>query len=447
MQPPGHTSTLDALGDQSHAARRRATQASHGPERDLNALLERIIREGDVRSLYQPIVEIESRRVVGYEALARGPRDSQLEAPDDLFAAARAADRVTELCWTCRSAAFGGALEARFAEPLSLFVNVEPEALDEPVPAAMLETIDRASSDLRIVVEITERALAARPAELLRTVQRVRELGWGIALDDVGADRHSLALMPFLRPDVVKLDLRLIQARPSAEIAEIVNAVNAEVERTGAVVLAEGVEDERHLTTATAMGATLAQGWMFGRPEPLPAELSTDGPEIDLLSHPRRHPGDTPVEVVRGNRRLRRATKRHLLSVSRHLEDQAATLGEAAVLLSGFQTGGRFAPSTRRRYGDIARTAAFVGAFGVEMGSDPEPGVRGAAVADDDPLVDEWDVAVVAPHFAALLAARDLGDDGPDLDRGFEFAVTYDRDLVIEAASSLMARIAPVLVR
>lgn len=88
-----------------------------------------------------------------------------------------------------------------------------------------------------------------------------------------------------------------------------------------------------------------------------------------------------------------------------------------------------------------------MGAFGVEMGRDPEAGVRGAAVADDDPLVDEWDVAVVAPHFAALLAARDLGDDGPDLDRRFEFAVTYDRDLVIEAASSLMARIAPVLVR
>ena len=439
---------LDLSVAQSQAARHRATPAWRAPEEtEVNALLDSIIREGGIRSLYQPIVEIESRRVVGYEALARGPRSSPLEAPNELFATARAANRVTDLCWACRGAALGGALEARFAKPLSLFVNVEPEALDEPMPAAMLETFNRASNDLRIVIEITERALAARPAELLRTVQRVRQLGWGIALDDVGADRHSLALMPFLRPDVVKLDLRLIQARPSTEIAEIVNAVNAEVERTGAVVLAEGVEDDDHLSTATAMGATLAQGWMFGRPEPLPAELSTDGPQIDLLSHPRRHPGDTPVEVVEGNRRLRRATKRHLISVSRHLEDQAATLGEAAVLLSGFQTRGRFAPSTRRRYGDIARTAAFVGAFGVEMGRDPEPGVRGAAVTDDDPLVDEWDVAVVAPHFAALLAARDLGDDGPDLDRRFEFAVTYDRDLVIEAASSLMARIAPVLVR
>ena len=76
------------------------------------------------------------------------------------------------------------------------------------------------------------RALAARPAELLQTVQRIREIGWGLALDDVGADSMSLSFMPLLRPDVVKLDLRLVQERPGPEIAEIMNAVNAHAERT-----------------------------------------------------------------------------------------------------------------------------------------------------------------------------------------------------------------------
>jgi len=88
-------------------------------------------------------------------------------------------------------------------------------------------------------VEITERALTARPAELLQSVTRIRENGWGIAVDDVGADRHSLALLPFLRPDVIKLDLRLVQGNPSADIAEIVIAANDAAERTGAVVLAD----------------------------------------------------------------------------------------------------------------------------------------------------------------------------------------------------------------
>ncbi len=68
---------------------------------------------------------------------------------------------------------------------------------------------------MRLVVEITERALTARPADLLPTIEQLREAGIGIALDDVGADHRSLALMPFLRPDVIQLDLRLTQGDPS----------------------------------------------------------------------------------------------------------------------------------------------------------------------------------------------------------------------------------------
>ena len=75
---------------------------------------------------------------------------------------------------------------------------------------------DRAVTELRPVVEITERALAARPAELVHAVSELRERGIGMALDDVGADQRSLAFMPLLRPDVIKLDLQLIQSPPTA---------------------------------------------------------------------------------------------------------------------------------------------------------------------------------------------------------------------------------------
>ena len=78
-----------------------------------------------------------------------------------------------------------------------MFVNVEPEVLDAAParrPAGHRRAAPRASCG--VVIEITERALAARPAELLRTVERVRELGWGLALDDVGADAMSLAFLP-----------------------------------------------------------------------------------------------------------------------------------------------------------------------------------------------------------------------------------------------------------
>src|SRR4051794_40500449 len=217
--------------------------------------------------MFQPIVELDSGAVVAYEALARGPV-GELERPDALFAAARTAGRLAELDAACRTAAFRGAVAAGLLAPLCLFVNVEPEVLDTAPLTELLAIAEEAPGHLRVVLEITERALAARPAELLRTVERVRSVGWGVAVDDVGVEAMSLAFLPLLRPDVVKLDLRLVQERPGPAIAEIMNAVNAYAERTGARVLAEGIETDAHLATARALGATLGQGWLFGRPGP-----------------------------------------------------------------------------------------------------------------------------------------------------------------------------------
>ena len=73
------------------------------------------------------------------------------------------------------------------------------------------------------------------------------------------------------------------------------------------------------------------------------------------------------------------------------------------------------------------------------------PGLRGADLAPDDPVRGEWDVVVLSPHFSAALLARDLGDTGPDLDRTFEYALTYRRGTVIAAARELLSRVVPRL--
>jgi len=225
-----------------------------------------VLRAGSVRSVFQPIVDL-TGAVTAYEALARGPR-GPLEGPMQLFGAAREEGLLAELDEACRMAAFRGARQLGLTAPLTLFVNVEPEVLDAAPLEGLLRIADVAPGELRVVLEITERALAARPAELLRTVERVRALGWGVALDDVGAESASLTFMALLRPDVVKLDLSLIQGRPSPAVAEIMNAVNAYAERSGALLLAEGIETEAHLWAARALGATLGQGWLSGRPRP-----------------------------------------------------------------------------------------------------------------------------------------------------------------------------------
>lgn len=178
----------------------------------------------------------------------------------------RAAGRLAELDELCRRAALRAAAAQGVTAPLTLFVNVEPEVLDAAPVEDLLAIAEGAAGDVQVVMEVTERAIAARPAELLRTVERVRALGWRVALDDVGADPMPLAFMPLLQPEVVKLDLRLVQERPGPAIAEIMNAVNAYAERSGAVLLAEGIEDARHLAVSRALGARLGQGWLFGRP-------------------------------------------------------------------------------------------------------------------------------------------------------------------------------------
>ena len=113
-------------------------------------------------------------------------------------------------------------------------------------------------------------------------------------------------------------------------------------------------------------------------------------------------------------------------------------------MLATFQEARHFTPRSARRYERLASRAALVGALGVGLPSEPAVGVRGGALDADDSLRGEWNVVVIAPHFAAAFVARDLGDtDCDDAARRFDFCLTYERDLAVEAARALLARIAP----
>lgn len=399
-----------------------------------------ILDRGDVHAVYQPIHRLKEAEIVGFEALARGPAGSPLERPDLMFAAARADGLVGELDHACRAAAFEGALAAGLKRGRWLTVNVEPAALATGVPAHLAAVLDRAAAELDVVIELTERMLTAYPAALLELVEQARRRGWRIALDDVGADPASLALMPLVHPDVIKLDLRIVQDRPSLEIARLVSAVNAEVERSGAVLLAEGIENEEHLRTALSLGAALGQGWLWGRPGDLPIGLPRPGRPLRLPERGRRSALATPFGDVTEERTPREAKKALLFEVTRLLEREAADLGESAVVLATFQDVSNLTPATLARYAGLGSHSTFTGIFGRGVPSRPAPGVRGASLEDDDPLRDEWNIAVLGPHFAAALVSRDMGDGGAEEERRFEYVLTYDRELVRRTAVAMMRR-------
>jgi len=399
--------------------------------------------------VYQPIVDLDTGATVAFEALARGPQDHPLERPDPMFDAARAQGCVGELDEACQWSAITGALSAGLRAPWSLFVNVEPAGIDWTVTradAAAQPNRQRHldAGHLPIVVEITERDLPVNPPALLRFVDRVRALGCGIALDDVGAQRASLALLPLLRPDVIKLDLRVVQQRPTADIAEIVAAVNAEAERSGAIVLAEGIETEEHLELARGLGARLGQGWLLGRPGALPAlsTLPAPGPGAVLI---RERGGlvleGSPFAVAATHSIPRTARKRLLIEISKHLEREALRLGANAVVVTALQHVSFFTPSTMQRYQRLADRVAFAAVLGEGVPDQPLRGLRGGSLAASDPLRGEWDIAVIGPHFGAALVARDRGDCGPDEERRFDYVLTHDRDTAVAIAAALICRV------
>ena len=399
-----------------------------------------VIAAGRIRSVYQPVVDLETGAVLGYEALARGPEGTPFESPTELLRAARADGLIVELDWACRAAAIEGALAADLGSSLTLFVNVEPDTNPTHPPAALEALLAEARRRLRIIVEVTEGAVVDSPSALLATVDWSREQSWGVALDDLGADPGSMAVMPFLVPDVIKLDLSLVQRQGRSEVGRIVSAVLCQAEHTGAAILAEGVETEEHREAALAMGATLGQGWLFGRPGPLPADRPAPTEAIALVRQVAGPPDTTPFAVVRGARPLRRGNKQLLMSIAAHLEEQAMVWRETPVVLSCFEAAEPVDAEALRRYSELAASGAFVAVLGPDVGPEAEraEGVRVARFARTSPLADEWAVLLVGAHYNGALVARRL--DGVDC---YDFAVTHDRDLVVEAGRALLRHVSP----
>lgn len=400
-----------------------------------------------LRSVFQPVVDLSSREVVGVEALVRCPAGARFDGPTDLFAEAAVGGVLTELDRACRATAFAGAAAAGLDPGLALFVNLEPGAIDEDDFGAgddAWRAIGPDGRPRRLVFEITERWLTRRPAELLAAVAEIRRRGIGVALDDVGVDARSLALLPLLAPDVIKLDMALVQDGASIAAARTLAAVAAAAERTGAVVVAEGIEDEGHLERAVAFGATLGQGWLLGRPSSSVALAPAAVPLRLVRPATPVHP--SPFASVAGAREVRIGTKLLLKGLSQHLEAKAAQQGESGIVLATFQSARRFTDRTADRYAALASVSALVAVFADGLPSEPAPGVRGTSFSAGDPLTGEWSVIVLGPHFAAALLACDLaGADrhGPGRDdlRRFRFVLTHDHDVVVRAARTLVARV------
>jgi EAL domain-containing protein (putative c-di-GMP-specific phosphodiesterase class I) len=402
--------------------------------------LDDVLDNGGLHCVYQPFVDLDTGSVMAYESLLRGPAATRWESPMALLEGARAAGRLADLEQASLRASLTDAERMTDGRPVTLFVNLEPSTLTQHLDV-VLDVLAGRAGHVQVVVEITERALAADLAGVLAGAERLRAAGCAIALDDVGVHPESLAFIPLLRPEVVKLDLMLLRTVKDPATVIVAGAVRAYAEQSGAEVVAEGIETPPDLTRALVLGATLGQGWLWGRGERRFAP-STFRPERFAV-HPigaARH--KSPYELLGPGNRVRHAPKHLLVPLSKTLELMAMQAPVPPVLLAAFEHEQFFRPSTARQFTKLAARLPFVAAMGVDMPPAPAPGVRGAALSIQDPLASEWTVVVLGAHTAAALIARDLGDTGADGDRQFEFVVTYDRTLVTAAAHSMVGRLA-----
>jgi EAL domain-containing protein (putative c-di-GMP-specific phosphodiesterase class I) len=214
---------------------------------------------------YQPIVRPDGG-VFGHEALMR----SELRAlpnPGAMFDAAERLGRVHDLGRMVRARA---AAAPNGADGASLFVNVHAlELTDADLYASSAPLSARAGA---VVLEVTERSSFERVPDLRAKIKTLRELGYRIAVDDLGAGYAGLTSFAALEPDVVKLDMALIRDVDREPIKQrLVGSMARLCRDLGILVVAEGVETTSEKDVLLDLGCDLLQGYLFGRPAPQPA--------------------------------------------------------------------------------------------------------------------------------------------------------------------------------
>jgi EAL domain-containing protein (putative c-di-GMP-specific phosphodiesterase class I) len=213
---------------------------------------------------FQPIVDAGRRSVYGYEALVR-PSEPSMSNPSAILSAAERLDRVWDLGRRIR-AITAGAFE-RAPDGALLFVNLHTRDLldaDLFLPNAPLSRIAS-----RVVLEVTERATLDDVRDVQERILKLRNLGFRIAIDDLGAGYAGLSSFAALEPDIVKLDMSLVRGVHLSEIRQrIVGTMALLCGEMGMRVVAEGIEVAEERDTARRLGCQLFQGYLFARPGP-----------------------------------------------------------------------------------------------------------------------------------------------------------------------------------
>ncbi len=232
--------------------------------------LQYLILEKAINVHFQPIVDLDFGEIHGFEALSRGPRNTDIESPLSLFGLAEENDLIYELDHVCRWKAVqsSGELESRF----KLFLNTLPLSVRDPhFKGKHLQDLFNESSIVpgQVVLEVTEQFAIEDYTLYLDEMRYYSDMGCLIAIDDVGSGYSGLEKLMNIRPDYLKMDMHIVRDIDRNTMKQkIMKAFCQMAEEMGATVVAEGIETPDELLCLRELGVKYGQGYLLGKPRP-----------------------------------------------------------------------------------------------------------------------------------------------------------------------------------
>jgi len=238
-----------------------------------------VIRDRSLRAVFQPIVDMATGDVVGYEGLTRPGPGAPFTNPGTLFEAAEWAGRTVELDAACFETIAAGARTIPADRVVS--INLSPrtmEAADFSVAGVLAVLASHELDPGRVILELTERETVLDLDRLRDNLAELQRAGVRIAADDVGAGNAGLRLLSQFRFDIVKVDLSLVQEGANNDASRaVLRSIRDLAQRWGAFVIAEGIESPMQLRVVRELGLAAGQGYLIGRPGSI-----VDLPPVDL---------------------------------------------------------------------------------------------------------------------------------------------------------------------
>lgn len=235
--------------------------------------LSKLIDKGALTTHFQPIVDLATNTIFGYESLARGVSDEgNLIYPDTLFRWGREGDMLFYLDRACRETSLKTAAVKNIAS--KVFINFIPTAIYDP-QHCLQSTVKWANQlefdPKNIIFEVIESDYVADLDHLKKILDFYKSQGFMVALDDVGSGYSSLNMIAKLLPDIVKIDREIIDYIDTNVVNQsIFRAIVQIAKENNIIVLAEGIERAEEAVFCTQEGADLAQGYYYGKPSAEP---------------------------------------------------------------------------------------------------------------------------------------------------------------------------------